>query len=35
MNNKVKLVARRSDGFQNDDRYVEAIYHNCANWPPV
>jgi transposase len=31
MNNKVKLVSHRSYGFRNDDRYIEAIYHNCAN----
>ena len=33
MNNKVKLVSHRSFGFRNDDRYIEAIYHNCANLP--
>jgi transposase len=31
MNNKVKLVSHRSYGFRNDDRYIEAIYHNCGN----
>lgn len=30
MNNKVKLVSHRSYGFRNDDRYIEAIYHNCG-----
>lgn len=33
MNNKVKLVSHRSYGFRNDDRYIEAIYHNCAALP--
>jgi transposase len=33
MNNKVKLVSHRSYGFRNDDRYIEAIYHNCAHLP--
>jgi len=33
MNNKVKLVSHRSYGFRNDDRYIEAIYHNCARLP--
>jgi len=33
MNNKVKLVSHRSYGFRNDDRYIEAIYHNCAGLP--
>ncbi len=33
MNNKVKLVSHRSFGFRNDDRYIEAIYHNCGNLP--
>jgi len=33
MNNKVKLVSHRSYGFRNDDRYMEAIYHNCAGLP--
>lgn len=33
MNNKVKLVSHRSYGFRNDQRYIEAIYHNCANLP--
>jgi len=33
MNNKVKLVSHRSYGFRNDDRYIEAIYHNCGNLP--
>jgi transposase len=33
MNNKVKLVSHRSYGFRNDDRYIEAIYHNCAKLP--
>ena len=33
MNNKVKLVSHRCYGFRNDDRYIEAIYHNCANLP--
>jgi len=33
MNNKVKLVSHRSYGFRNDDRYIEAIYHNCASLP--
>jgi transposase len=31
MNNKVKLVSHRSYGFRSGDRYIEAIYHNCAN----
>jgi transposase len=34
MNNKVKLVSHRSYGFRNDDRYIEAIYHNCG-WLPL
>jgi len=34
MKNKVKLVSHRSYGFRNDDRYIEAIYHNCGNLPP-
>jgi transposase len=33
MNNKVKLVSHRSYGFRNDDRYIEAIYHNCGRLP--
>jgi transposase len=33
MNNKVKLVSHRSYGFRNDDRYIEAIYHNCGALP--
>jgi len=33
MNNKVKLVSHRSYGFRNDDRYIEAIYHNCGDLP--
>jgi transposase len=33
MNNKVKLVSHRSYGFRNDDRYIEAIYHNCGHLP--
>jgi transposase len=33
MNNKVKLVSHRSFGFRNDERYIEAIYHNCGNLP--
>jgi len=33
MNNKVKLVSHRSYGFRNDDRYIEAIYHNCGKLP--
>jgi len=33
MNNKVKLVSHRSYGFRNDERYIEAIYHNCAALP--
>jgi transposase len=33
MNNKVKLVSHRSYGFRNADRYIEAIYHNCADLP--
>jgi transposase len=33
MNNKVKLLSHRSYGFRSDDRYIEAIYHNCANLP--
>ena len=33
MNNKVKLVSHRSYGFRSDDRYIEAIYHNCAALP--
>lgn len=33
MNNKVKLVSHRSYGFRNDDRYMEAIYHNCGKLP--
>ena len=33
MNNKVKLVSHRSFGFRNDQRYIEAIYHNCGNLP--
>jgi hypothetical protein len=33
MNNRVKLVSHRSYGFRNDDRYIEAIYHNCAALP--
>jgi len=33
MNNKVKLVSHRSYGFRNDDRYMEAVYHNCAHLP--
>lgn len=33
MNNKIKLVSHRSYGFRNDDRYMEAIYHNCAALP--
>jgi transposase len=33
MNNKVKLVSHRSFGFRNEDRYIEAIYHNCGNLP--
>ena len=33
MNNKVKLVSHRSYGFRNDDRYIAAIYHNCADLP--
>jgi len=33
MNNKVKQVGHRSYGFRNDDRYIEAIYHNCAGLP--
>jgi transposase len=33
MNNKVKQVSHRSYGFRNDDRYIEAIYHNCAGLP--
>lgn len=33
VNNKVKLVNHRSYGFRNDDRYIEAIYHNCAGLP--
>lgn len=31
LNNKVKMVSHRSYGFRNDDRYIAAIYHNCAN----
>ena len=31
MNNKVKLVSHRSYGSRNDDRYIEAIYHNCGH----
>ena len=30
---KVKLVSHRSYGFRNDDRYIEAIYHNCGHLP--
>jgi len=33
MNNKVKLVSHRSYGFRNAERYIEAIYHNCAALP--
>ena len=33
MNNKVKLVSHRSYGFRNDERYIEAIYHNCGKLP--
>lgn len=33
MNNKVKLVSHRSYGFRNDDRCIEAIYHNCGAIP--
>ena len=33
MNNKVKRVSHRSYGFRNDDRYMEAIYHNGAGLP--
>jgi transposase len=33
MNNKVKLVSHRSYGLRNDDRYIEAIYHNCGALP--
>jgi transposase len=33
MNNKVKLVSHRSYGFRNDDRDIEAIYHNCGRLP--
>ncbi len=33
MNNKVKLVSHRSYGFRNDQRYIEAIYHNCGKLP--
>jgi transposase len=33
MNNKVKLVSHRSYGFRNNDRYIEAIYHNCSHLP--
>ncbi len=33
MNNKVKLVSHRSYGFRNDERYIEAIYHNCGALP--
>ena len=33
MNNKVKLVSHRSYGFRNDDRYIEAVYHNCGQLP--
>ena len=31
MNNKLKLASHRSYGFRNDDRYIEAIYHNCGD----
>ena len=33
MNNKVTLVSHRSYGFRNDDRHIEAIYHDCAGLP--
>jgi len=33
MNNKVKLVSHRCYGFRNDDRYIEAIYHNGGCCP--
>lgn len=33
VNNKIKLVSHRSYGFRNDDRYIEAIYHNCSALP--
>jgi len=33
MNNKVKLVSHRSYGFRNDERYIEAIFRNCAALP--
>ena len=33
VNNKIKLVSHRSYGFRNDERYIEAIYHNCSALP--
>ena len=33
MKSKVKLVSDRDYGFRNDDRYIEAIYRNCASLP--